>query len=295
MGNELYTNSVFVDTATLTHTKLNTLDANIDNGFTMVSGALAAVAGDDRVLDDKDISTELSVTPSGPADMNINIAVGYANVSEMIVRNESAAVLTLVAPTVSNRYDICQISNVGVLSTKSSAEQASPVEPSADANNLKLAAIYLPQNTAQIDASDIGNGYIIDRRVYSLHPITVKRKVTFNIPGTLDTSGGPASNGYFIGSTGAGTGLTFGQAVNVESGFIQVQDGPTGANLVFTIHNLDETTSDTISLTDGLTDLEDSSISLAFGASDNLAIQCTTVGSTLPGGWATIILGYVLT
>jgi hypothetical protein len=294
MANNHYTNSVFVENEKPTATKLNTLDSNIDNGFAMTGGVLSRFGGDDRVIDEDGATDELEVTDSAVPDLNVNVATGYACISEVIVRNETASVLTIVAPTVSNRYDIVQISNAGVLSTKSSAEQAVPVEPSADADNIKLCAIYLPQNAPKIDQNDLGDGYIIDRRIYSLHPKTITRHVTFSIPGDMSTTGGVLNDGYYVG-TSAGVGFTFGDAVTVNKAFIQCQDAPTGADLIFTVRNLVDPGSDTITLQDGNAAEEDASISLAFDAGDELAIECTQIGSSDSGSWTQIILGYTLT
>jgi hypothetical protein len=172
------------------------------------------------------------------------------------------------------------------LSTKSSAEQAVPVEPSGDANNIKFAAVYLPQNCPHINSEGgaaAGDGEIFDRRTFSLHPITITRHMSRFLPGTMDTSGGPNSDGYYWGTSA--TGSTFGDAVTISTVGIMAQDVPTGANLVVTFHNLTDPASDTATLTAGSAFEEDATIDLDFDAADEMAIQVTTVGSTLPGGW----------
>ena len=297
MANDLYTNTVFVTGETPTHTKLNTFDANVEDGLGLLALAISQFGGNDRVIDNPANTTELEVTASVAPDMNVSVNTGVAIVSNTICQNVSATTLTIVSPTVSNRWTIIRISNEGVLSTKNSAEQAVPVEPSADADNIKLAAIYLPQNAPHIDdegGAGGGDGEIFDRRtIFAYHPTTLERHVSFFIPGTLSTTGGSLSDGYYLG-TSAGAGYTFGQAVTVNKGFIQCQDIPTGADLVFTIHNLVDPASDTITLSDGSATEEDTSISLAFDASDELAIECTQVGSTAAGGYAQIVLQYIL-
>ena len=292
MSNKLFDESTFVDAATLTHTKLNVQNSNILNGFVMVSGALAALGGDDRVLDDQDVVTELECLASVPADMNVNVNIGYAVVSESLVRNESSAVLTIIAPTSSNRADLIQISNEGVLSTKSSAEQAVPVEPSPDANNIALYGIYLPQNTIKVENSAGAFGYLIDRRVYSLHPTTIKRHMSRFFSGTMDTSGGANSDGYMWGTSA--TGSTFGDDVNVDSVGVTVVDIPTGATLVFKLWNVTDGTSSSATLTAGSAFEEDATVDLALDAADEFAIQCVTVGSTLPGGWVDLDIKFSL-
>jgi len=164
MGNNLYTGTTFVSGEKPPASKLNAMDTNIENSVEMLASALAKVARNNTVISDLESVTELKVTASSPPDMLINIATGLALVSGTLCQNEASAKLSVVAPSVSNRYTICQISNEGVLSTKNSAEAGSPTEPDADADNLKLAAIYLPLNAANIANADAGEGYILDRR-----------------------------------------------------------------------------------------------------------------------------------
>jgi len=291
--NNLYTNSVFVTAEILLHTKMNTMDSNIDNAFNLQSGVLAAFGGDDRVIDDKDISTELYVEDSAVPDMNITVNTGFAIVSGKTVQNETTAVLTITAPTTNPRYSVVQISNEGVLSTVNGAEGVGPAEPSAQANNIKLAAIYLTQNAPKIDQTDLGDGYLIDRRTFSLHPTTVKRHIHRYIPGTLATNMGPNSDGFTHG-TSAGVGFSFGQAVTIESVSMDFQDIPTGANVIFTFHNKTDPANDAATATAGLAHTTDSTIDLDFDAADVLAIDVTQVGSTLPGGWVDLDIQFIL-
>lgn len=293
MANKLQITDVYVDGEVLRGTKMNTLVSGINNALAMAASALGDIAGDDRVIDNADSATELLVTASGPADMNVNIAVGNAIVSSMLCRNESPAVLTIVTPTVSNRYDLVQISNEGVLSTKSSAEQGSPVEPSADADNIKLAAIYLPQNTTKIEDASGGFGYLIDRRTpMSLHPTTVTRHLPMYIPGQVGVALGPNNDGYYLGKVASG--ITFGIAVTINKVAIQAYDAPTGAAMILTFRNITDATNDTATLSDGEYFEEDATIDLDLDAADELALEITQVGSTNPGGDLSIIIQYSL-
>ena len=297
MANKLQITDVYIDGTTLDGTKLNTLVSGINNAFAMFSGVLADFGGDDRVIDENGSTSELEISESAAPDMNVNCSPGYAIVSGMVIQNESAAVLTLVAPVVSNRWDICQISNEGVLSTKSSTEEAVPAEPSADADNIKLAAIYLPQNAPHINdegGAAGGDGEIFDRRTpMSLHPVTVKRHKSFSMPGDVSTTGGDANDGYYHSIDG-GAGFKFGQAITIEEAFISTVDKPTGADLIITLHNMTAVTSDTITLSAGALCEIDTSVSLNFAAGDVLGIQVTQIGSGVPGSFVEVDLQYVL-
>ncbi len=299
MANKLQISDVYVDGEILRGTKMNTLVSGINNALAMFSGVLADFGGDDRVIDENGVTSEMEISESAAPDMNVNVAVGYAVISGMVCQVESPAVLTLVAPTVSNRWDLVQISNEGVLSTKSSTEEAVPAEPSADADNIKLAAVYLPQNAPHINdegGAAGGDGEIFDRRTpMSLHPVTVKRKMTFTIPGEVSTTGGDAGDGY-VRSVDGGAGLKFSQAITIEEAFISSVDKPTGADLIITLHNMTQVTSDTITLQDGNFCEIDTSVDLDFAAADVLGIQVTQIGSDPggAGGWIEVVLGYVL-
>lgn len=299
MANKLQIPDVYVDGEVLRGTKMNTLVSGINNALAMFSGVLADFGGDDRVIDENGVTTELEFTESAAPDMNVNCNTGYAVVSGMVVQNEASAVLTIVSPTVSNRWTICQISNEGVLSTKNSAEEAVPSEPSADADNIKLCAIYLPQNAPHINdegGAAGGDGEIFDRRTpMSLHPVTVKRKMTFTIPGEVSTTGGDANDGYYR-SVDGGAGFKFSQAITIEEAFISSVDKPTGADLIITLHNMTQVTSDTITLQNGNLCEIDASVSLNFATADVLGIQVTQIGSDPggAGGWIEVVLGYVL-
>jgi hypothetical protein len=294
VANNLYTNSTFVDESTLTHTKLNVFDANVEAGLELLASAISKFGGDNRVIDDPDVTTECEVTASVVPDMNVSVNTGIAIVSGTIVQNEASAVLTITAPTTNPRYTVVQINNAGALSTVNGAEGAVPVEPSADPDNIKLAAIYLTQNCPHIDDVDGGDGYIIDRRtIFAYHPTTLERKVSFSIPGEVSVTGGDAGDGYYHSIDG-GAGFTFGQAITINEAFISSGDKPTGADLIITLHNMTAVTSDTITLSAGALCEIDPSVSLAFAAADVLGIQVTQVGSTIAGSWIEIVLQYEL-
>lgn len=293
MSNKHYVGTTFESSERPTKTKLNNFNSRIADAIELGDEALSQLAGDDRVIDDPDVTTELEVTASGTPDMYVHVNTGLAMVSGALVQNESSSSLLIVAPTTNNRYTIVQISNEGVLSTVNGVEAVSPSVPATSANNIKLADIYLPQNTTKIEDADGGFGYITDRRdIYMLHPTSVKRFLPISLPGTMLVAGGPNSDGYYFGTSVLG--FTFGNSITIEKVTTQFQQPPTGADVIFTIHNLTQATSDTVTHTAGEAFDSDSTISLNFASTDQMAIQVTQVGSTLEGDWPELVIQYVL-
>lgn len=293
-NNELFPILAFINQEEPPSEKFNTLQDNIQSGLEMLASAIVLLGGDDSVLDDPDVSTELKVTASSPSDMYVHVATGLGCVAGTVCQNTASATRRITAPTTNPRYTIVQISNQGVITTVNGAEAGSPVEPAASANNMKLAAIYLPQNCTQIDDSDQGKGYIIDRRSISSFDLTaITRSVGFTIFGQALTDGGSNGDGYYVG-TAAGSGFQFGDNITVNSVFISAQTPPTGADLILTIHNKDDATSDTATLSDGSACGVDSSISLSFDTGEDMAIQVTQTGSSTPAGYLNIVINYTL-
>jgi len=293
-NNELFPLLAFMNQEVPPSEKFNALQDNIQSGLELLASAIVLLGGDDKVLDDPDVTTELKVTASSPSDMYVHVATGVACVAGTVCRNTGSANREISAPTTNPRYTIVQISNKGEITTKNGAESASPTEPSANENAIKLAAIYLPKNCTQIDDSDQGNGYIIDRRDVATFDLTaIGRNVPFTIFGQALIDGGPNDDGYYIGTV-AGAGYTFDDNVTITSVFISAQTPPVDADLILTIHNKDDATSDTATLTDGEPCEEDTSISLSFDAGENLAIQVTQTGSSEPAGYLNIVVKYKL-
>lgn len=290
MANKLYEETTFVESAEVTATQLNAFDDRISDGFDIIASALVSIVSDNSVIDDPDVTTELEVTATSPASMNVNVNVGVACVGGTVCQNEASALMRISTPTTNNRYTIIQISNIGVLSTKNSTEAGSPVEPTADTNNIKLAAIYLPQSTTIIEDTDNGNGYIIDRRPFSTTlPQTSIYSKTIFIPGSLLTTSGANADGYVFGSTTDGDRFNF--ACKAKYCSIQLMEATIGADTIITIHNVTDATSDTVAITDGAFLSMNNSIDIDFDSIDKLAIQITQEGSTQAAGWANIIIG----
>lgn len=166
MTTKYYIDTEFEEEEYPASTKMNTFNDKIKASFQLVSNALVDMTGDDKVIDDVDRSDEMKVTASSPSDMNVHIAVGLACVDGQVCQVDAPVTKTIVPPTNNPRYTIIQVDEDGNVETIDGSEAASPVEPSADADAMKIAAIYLPANCTQIDDSDIGNGYIIDRREF---------------------------------------------------------------------------------------------------------------------------------
>jgi hypothetical protein len=294
MSNRLYEDTNFTEEEIPSSTKMQSFNDNAKGGLELVAKAITQIVGDNRVIDDPDITTELEVIASSPEDMQVHVQPGMACLSNTICQNEVTTALALVAPTTANRYTIIQISKLGVLTTKDGAEAGSPSEPDADTDNMKLAAVYLRQNSTAIYDTDQGsNAYIINRRsMMSAQPLTVTRHKNIYIQGVVFTTGGPNSDGYYYGTSSSG--FTFGKAVTIQKAAISAQEPPVGAALTITIHNVTQTTSDTITLSAGSAFEEDSSVDLDFAANDEMALQVTQVGSTTEGGYLDITLEYVL-
>ncbi len=294
MSNKLYEGTTFVEGAQVPATKLNAFDDSISDGFDLIAHAIVCIVSDNSVIDDPDVDTELEVTATTPASMNVSVNVGVACISSTVCQNAAQATLRINTPTTSNRYTIVQISNYGVISTKNSTETATPAEPGADANNIKLAAIYLPQSTAIIEDTDDGNGYIIDRRAMS--SITGGGGIgsgskDFFYPGSLLTISGPAGDGFIVGSSS--TGMRFNAAVQLLYCTVQLQEATLGADTILTVHNITQAMSDIVTILDGTFGSLNSAINIDFDVNDELAIQVTQQGTTQQAGWANIILGYV--
>lgn len=258
---KFYTNTQFQSSVQLESTVMNAMDARIQAGFQLISQALSDMGSGDYVLDNPDLTTELKVVASTPADMRVHVSTGVASVSGLLCQNEATKSLRIAAPTTNNRYTIVQISNYGEISTVNGVEAGSPVEPSADADNMKLCAIYLPQSTTKIENTDGGFGYIIDRRVlwgygfsqvgdnYGFGTTTPDRRVDI-----LDTTGPQLrltytdntiygdikvdSNGYF---SIVSTGKRYGINTTSPASMLDVRDTPVGT-AVFDGVGLDDLT-----------------------------------------------------
>jgi hypothetical protein len=126
-------------------------------------------------------------TLPSPNNMTLSIGVGVAWVDGYRIANDSNTItLTVSAADSTNpRIDIVQIghddiNSQAVLTIKKGVAAASPVEPSADPNYVKLYAINVPANATSISASNI-----TDRRAL----------VPLNVSGTQINMAGAAGTG----------------------------------------------------------------------------------------------------
>jgi hypothetical protein len=85
----------------------------------------------------------LEVIAKDPASMSVTVSIGTAMASGSIVGFLAAQTVALTAPPSGNRTDCVQLSNLNVLSVKTSSE-------TADTNNIGLATIALTDATTTI-------------------------------------------------------------------------------------------------------------------------------------------------
>ncbi len=106
------------------------------------------------------------VQQTGTPGMSADILNGSAFAGDKPVFAATAGSTgTLVAPITNDRIDTIQLNQFGVLSVKTGAEDVSPVAPTIDANNIKLAEIYhRPATTQILDTDDSTNSFITDSR-----------------------------------------------------------------------------------------------------------------------------------
>jgi len=75
---------------------------------------------------------------------------------------------TLIAPVGNPRIDVAQLDKHGNVEVVGGTEAGSPSAPSASADALKLAEIYMRVGMVSIkDSDDASNGYITDKRTYA--------------------------------------------------------------------------------------------------------------------------------
>lgn len=132
-------------------------------------------------------STDFPVTYPSTANMTLNIGIGTALINGYRINNDSVTTLTLnPSDSANSRIDIVQIGYTSttdssglttgdaVLEIKQGVAAATPVEPGADTNFIKLYAINVPANATSITSSNV-----TDKR--SLVPLNIDgSQITFN-------------------------------------------------------------------------------------------------------------------
>jgi len=110
-------------------------------------------AGDGVIRTDD--NSFLLVYPTTPASMTVNIATGFAWVSQTVVEVSTIAQKTFSAPTSSNRIDLIEIDSAGSIIVKEGTEATSPTEPTVDTDCIALATVSLTPTTTAITESKI--------------------------------------------------------------------------------------------------------------------------------------------
>ena len=149
--------------------KLNTWDDRIEAALELVFFYLAhAWGGGDGVIRGA-ATDDLKVKATSPSGLSVEVQPGYAFISKMPYRL-SAATLTpdFAAPTTNPRIDLVQARlNTWDISVKQGTESATPTAPTADADAIPLAEVYLRVGMTSVeDADDAVNGYISDARPF---------------------------------------------------------------------------------------------------------------------------------
>ncbi len=147
--------------------KLNLWDDRIEAGLELLQFFLAqAWSGVDGVLRGV-TADDLDVKATSPSSLSVDAQPGYGVIGNFPYHLSTATSTgDVVAPTTDNRIDLVQ-ARLGTwdISVKIGAEAASPTAPSADADAIPLAELFLrPGMTSIKDTDDSTNGYIIDAR-----------------------------------------------------------------------------------------------------------------------------------
>ncbi len=149
--------------------KLNTWDDRIEAGLELAYFLLSqAWGGGDGVVRNAATDDLMVVALSTPG-LSVEVKPGYAFVSNLPYKLASATETVDVTAPVSNpRIDLIQVRlETWDVSIITGTEAASPVAPSAEADCLAVAQLYLRPGMSSIkNADDSTNGYIIDVRSF---------------------------------------------------------------------------------------------------------------------------------
>ena len=149
--------------------KLNAWDDNIESALKLLHNVIAlAWGGGDGVIR-KAAENDLKVVANSPPDLVVKVSAGQAFISKFIYNLADETTAGPVTPPVSNpRIDLVQAELANwFVSIKSGQESTSPSPPSASADCIPLAQLYLRVGMTSIkDADDGQNGYIIDVRTF---------------------------------------------------------------------------------------------------------------------------------
>lgn len=148
--------------------KLNNWDDRIEAAIELAYFLLSQTwGGGDGVF--RNIDGALHVLATSPAGMSVEVQPGYAFISNNVYRlSEATQSVDLAAPATDSRIDIVQ-ARIGAwdINVKPGTEDPSPIAPTADADAIAIAQIYLRPGMSSIKDTDDGvNGYIIDTRQF---------------------------------------------------------------------------------------------------------------------------------
>jgi hypothetical protein len=149
--------------------KLNAWDDNVESALELLHNILAlAWGGGDGVIRAA-TENDLKVMANSPPDLAVTVSAGRAFISKFIYKLAEDTTAGPVTPPVSNpRIDLVQAELADwYVSIKTGEESASPSPPSASADCIPLAQLYLRVGMTSIKDTDDGvNGYIIDARTF---------------------------------------------------------------------------------------------------------------------------------
>ncbi len=153
----------------VTSAKLNAWDNNIEAALEVALNLLSlAWGGGDGVIRNAG-DGDLAVSATVPASLSVGISPGYAFIARFPFKLAEATVTTPISAPVSlPRIDLVQAClETWEVSIKTGTEAATPAPPTADADCLALAQLYLRSGMTSIkNVDDSTNGYIIDERSY---------------------------------------------------------------------------------------------------------------------------------
>lgn len=149
--------------------KLNTWDNRIELALELVHFLLSQAWGGGNGVIRNASASDLKVVANTVPDLSARVKPGYAFISRFPYKLDAETETPEVTPPTSNpRIDLVQARlTAWDVSVVTGSESVSPVAPSAQADCLALAKLYLRPGMASIKDNDDGtNGYIIDARTF---------------------------------------------------------------------------------------------------------------------------------
>ena len=149
--------------------KLNNWDDRMEAALELIHFFMAqAWGGGDGVVRGA-ATDDLKVAANSPATMGVLVEPGYGFISQTPLKLAAQTTTAdVTAPVSDPRIDLVQVGlDTWTISVKTGTEAASPVAPTADADSIPLAQLYLRTTATSIkDTDDSTNGYIINARQF---------------------------------------------------------------------------------------------------------------------------------